>query len=391
MRVNVVTPWYPNRHSPYSGIFVEQTVAAVESFGATVEVEVPLIYPAPSGPIPPDVKYAMEQLAGTDPEALFEVVGNTTWIPAPVPSLSGPMGRARAFAEGLALKRRHLPTSSDITHAHLGMPTGWAVRQAGCDGPLVITEHQSTLADVFRDDKAREAYLETLRAADAFICVSGLLVDLLRTEFGDEFVADVEVVPNVVDTGRIGFSPRKPPEFKSWIYIGGLTEKKGVMKLLQCFWSYTRRFDSHATLTVIGDGPLRVWVEKYSDSKALSDSVDLVGAIPHSRINQYLQAADVLVHLSEFETFGISSLEAIAAGLPVVSLRNGGAESTWGDVEQSCGLILGRNEDPETIATKIAGLRSEPARLDPLVGRSMVASRFSPHSVGGTLMSIYER
>ncbi len=391
MRVDVVTPWYPNRHSPYSGTFVEKTIAAVQEIGATVEVEVPTIYPAPTGPVPVIVKEAMEQLAGADPEALFEVVGNTTWIPSPVPSLSGPMGRARAFAESLALKRQFLPTSSDITHAHLGMPTGWAVRQVVPHSPLVVTEHQSTLSDVFRDELARAAYLETLRSANAFICVSDFLLDQLRAEFGDETVAKVEIVPNVVDTTNIQFRHRGTPEFESWIYIGGLTEKKGVIKLLKSFWEYNRQFAPRSTLTIVGDGPLRTWVEKFAYSKGVGDSVDLVGPQPHSRINEYLQSADVLVHLSEFETFGISSLEAIAAGLPVVALRNGGAESTWGDVEKSSGMILGKDVDPGAIATEIARLRSEPSRLDPLVGRAMVEKRYSPQSVGTALMTIYER
>ena len=390
MNVTVITPWYPQRGSPYSGIFVKKNVEAIESLGASVHVEVPILYPAPAGPIPSDIFEAMENLATENPEDLFEVDSNTIFLPSPVPSRSGPMGRAQAFQSSIAMKRRHFSVDTDVTHAHLGMPTGWAAHKVG-DKPLVITEHQSTLGEVLANGAARSAYAEALESADAFICVSDVVRDQLVDAFGNDAMAKVEVIPNVVDLTDIPFAERSRPEFSSWIYVGGLMPNKGIDVLLEVFERYRLRHDGGATLTLVGEGTMRPWVQNFVASKGLADAVLLEGAVSHIRLGEYLRRADVMVHMSPYETFGISCLEAIGAGIPVVALRNGGAESTWGDLETECGLILDRESHPKEIADRIDQLRRNSAGIDSRAGREMVESRFSPEIVGSALMEIYAR
>lgn len=390
MKVTVITPWYPQRGSPYSGIFVKKNVEAIESLGAAVNVEVPTLYPAPSGPIPPNVVGAMESLAAGNPEDLFEVDSIATFLPSPVPSRSGPMGRARAFRTSIEMKRRHFSIDSDVTHAHLGMPTGWAAHKVG-DKPLVITEHQSTLGEILANDAARSAYAEALESADAFICVSDVLRKQLVDTFGSAATAKVEVIPNIVDLADIPYTERPRPEFSSWIYVGGLMPNKGIDLLLEAFESYQAHHDGGATLSLVGEGTMRPWIQNFASSRGLATAVRLEGAVPHNRLGEFLGMADVMVHMSPFETFGISCLEAIGAGLPVVALRNGGAESTWGDFETECGLILDRESRPREIADRVDQLRKSSTRLNPGAGREMVESRFAPAIVGRALMDIYAR
>ncbi len=390
MKVTVITPWYPQRGSPYSGIFVKKNVEAIEALGASVQVEVPTLYPAPAGPIPPNVVEAMESLATGSPEDLFEVDSNATFIPSPVPSRSGPTGRAKAFQASIAMKRRHFSVETDVTHAHLGMPTGWASLKVG-DKPLVITEHQSTLGDILSDSASRSAYADALESADAFICVSQFLKDQLVDAFGIMATSKIEVIPNIVDLVDIPYEERKRPAFSSWIYVGGLMPNKGVEMLLEAFERYRIHHDGRATLTLVGEGPMRPWIQNFVNSRGLGDAVRPVGAVPHNRLGEYLQTADAMVHMSPSETFGISCLEAIGAGIPVVALRNGGAESTWGDLETECGLILDRQSHPKEVADRIDDLRRNPRGLNPGAGRAMVESRFSPEIVGKALMETYDR
>lgn len=390
MNVNVVSPWYPHRGAAYSGVFVQQNVWALEKLGVEVEVEVPTIYPAPPGPIPPNVIEAIADLARVFPHAVYESNRNTTWIPSPVPSLSGPMGRARAFAGSIEQKRRHLPVSGDLTHAHLGVPTGWAVLQNG-DTPLVITEHQSTLAGVFSSADGRRAYRETVDAAAAFFCVSESLRAEVIAALGPEVAPRIEVLPNIVDLTDIPFTPPLRLDFSSWLYVGGLAPHKGIDALLRSFDLFKREFDDSATLTIVGTGTMAPWVKRFAQSRQISDAVHLAGPRPHHEIGSFFAGADVLVHLSPAETFGISCVEAIGAGLPVVSLRNGGAEDTWGDIEELCGRILPLNATFTEISAGIAALKSDPGRLDPVAARAAVEGRFSPATIGRALIRRYEQ
>jgi glycogen(starch) synthase len=374
--------------SIYSGVFVKDQVDALEDLGVDVEVEVPTIYPAPPGPVPANIFEAMRELAFEGADRVFHRSEKTTWVPSPVPARSGAMGRAHAFATCLAMKRQAVPTRADVTHAHLGVPTGWAALALG-DRPLVVTEHQSTLDDILRDPVARQAYLEVIERCDAFICVSDVLRSKLTEAFGDEVCDAIRVIPNIVDLDRIPFRDRRPNPFSSWIYVGGLAAHKGVETLLRAFSRYRADHDSDATLTLVGAGPLQNWVRRFIEDEAIAGSVRLTGAVDRSGLGALLDSADVMVHLSRYETFGLAALEAIGAGLPVVSLANGGVDSTWRDHEPTCGAILDPSSDPGEVAEAVARLRSSDA-LDLVSGRAMVVSRFSPDAVGRRLLEVYE-
>lgn len=389
MKVNVVSPWYPDEVAIYSGIFVKDQVQAVESLGAEVTVEVPAVYPAPAAPVPTGVFDAMRELAGSAPQSLYKTEGSVVWIPSPVPSRSGMTGRSVAFRESIRMKRSFLPLSGDVTHAHLGVPTAWAVM--GLDQqPLIVTEHQSTLADLLGRDDTRELYRQVLDHAAAFICVSAVLKELLLTTFGGA-ANDVLVIPNIVDLAGIPFTPRPGNAFSKWIYVGGIAEHKGVMTLLRAFAAYRSAYDPKASLLIVGEGNLRSWVASFAEANRLGDSVEMIGAIPREELGTALHRSDVMVHLSPYETFGLASLEAIGAGLPVITLNNGGVESTWADHETSCGRILAKDTSPGEIAAAAATLRDDGSGLDAAAGRDMVVNRFSSDTVGRQLMEAYEK
>ncbi len=389
MKLQVVSPWYPRPGAVFSGVFVQKQVEAVARLGIEVSVEVPEIFPAPAGPVPDAVVAALSRLAQDDPLAAYPQIDEATLIPTPVPARSGFTGRSQRFVDSIRQKRKHLPSEVDITHAHLGVPTGWALDQLE-SGPLIVTEHQSTLGMIFAEKRSRQQYAEIVEAADRFFCVSTYLRNQVVDALGAWSAEKVEVMPNIVDLDGIPFIDRQTFEFSSWIYVGALVAHKGVRALLESFACYRQSVDRTATLTLVGDGVMRSWVERYVAANGLGGAVSLVGSQPHAKVGEFLGQADVLVHLSEGETFGIASLEGIASGLPVVSFRNGGAESSWGDFEAECGLLLDKAVSPESVAARIAELKSDPSRLNLPCGRAMVEERFAPHVVGARLVEAYE-
>ena len=390
MKIRVVSPWYPDYSRPHSGIFVASQVAAIKAAGHDTVVHVPQVFPAPSGPVPKEVSDSMRALASRSADAVFHTVGDVTYVPAPVPSRNGPLGRAGAVAESLSMLATFSDDRPDLIHAHVGLPAGVAVARNETTVPLVVTEHWSGLAAALEDKEVAEAYSDLVQTAKGFICVSDHLKEQICAAIGDWARDRIRVIPNIVDLSDIGFRRRDQFPFKSWVYVGGLMQHKGVQLLVRAFEVYAKRHDQGARLTLVGDGPLRDWVEMYASSHGIGHAVELTGPVEHSALNGYLEAADVMVHLSPVETFGIASLEGIASGLPVVSMRNLGAQGSWGDLERECGALLDIGSTPGQVADAVAALRNSPGSLDIAAGRDMVEQRYAPEVVAECLSRVYE-
>lgn len=390
MKIDVVTPWYPDQASVFLGVFVQQQVTALRGKGHDVKVEVPQIFPGPPGPTPAAVREAMHRHATRDVGAVYPTVDGATWIPCPVPARSGFSGRADAFATGLAAKRRLLPTHGDITHAHLGVPTATSVLDLG-DDPVVVTEHQSTLDLVLDEPPARDRYREAIERAAGFYVVAGHLRDRLIATFGAEVADQVDVMPNIVDLEDIEFRERDHARLDRWIYVGAVAAHKGAKLLVESFLHHRVNHNPRATLTIVGDGAEATWVRSRATDAGAGEAIRLLGPLPHHEIGIHLRDADLMVHLSPAETFGIASLEGLGAGLPVISLRNGGAEHTWGSIESIAGVLLDVGSDAPAVSDSVAELAHAPQRLDLASARRHVEVAYSASAVADRLLGAYTK
>lgn len=387
MRVCVVTPWYPDRANPFAGIFVQQQVEALRGAGAEVDVEVVMEHPAP-----PDRNYrqaeaALDRLASRDAAAVYGDSRSTSWIPTITPPAIGYAGRAEAFARALSVKRRHRPVAADVVHAHVALPAAHAALAAGSqEQPVVVTEHFTGLSRVLRQSDAAAMYRRTVERSAKFSFVSASIRSALLEHF-PELAPKVDITPNIVDLRGIPHRVRRTIG-ERWLYVGTLTEIKNIELLLRSFHRY-RRGGTSARLTLVGDGPLRSWVEEYLLRNGLGDVVELVGAVAHSELGSYFDAADVLVHLSKLETFGISTMEAIGAGLPVINLDNGAAREVWGEIEPAVGAILPLDSDAEAVCDAVVALNDRCSSLDSDLGRSFVDERYSAATVSRHLLDVY--
>lgn len=389
MKIDVVTPWYPDTASVFLGVFVQQQVLALRRSGHEVRVEVPQIFPGPPGPTPVEVREAMRRRAEHDVESIYPSVDGATWIPCPVPARSGFSGRTAAFADGIAAKRDLLPVDGDITHAHLGVPTAAALLDRS-DTPIVVTEHQSTLDLVLDEPPARDRYREAIERSAGFYVVAGHLRDRLIDVFGDEVAEQIGVMPNIVDLTDISFRERAHDHLDAWIYVGAVATHKGARLLIETFLHHRRHHNPNAHLTIVGDGPESGWVRSRCAEAGAADAIRLLGALPHHELDPHLAAADLMVHLSPAETFGIASLEGLGAGLPVVSLRNGGADHTWGSFESIAGVLLDGSSSASEISDAIAELAAAPQRLDLPSARRRIDETYSSDAIAARLVAAYQ-
>jgi glycosyltransferase involved in cell wall biosynthesis len=105
--------------------------------------------------------------------------------------------------------------------------------------------------------------------------------------------------------------------------VGRLTAQKGLGDLLSAFVKASPRLPS-ARLLIAGEGPERGRLEEIIASHDLGDRVRLLGNV--ERPDDLYRAADLFVLPSRYEGFPFAMLEAMAAGLPVVATRFGGAD-----------------------------------------------------------------
>lgn len=105
------------------------------------------------------------------------------------------------------------------------------------------------------------------------------------------------------------------PDHVAVLHVGRLGREKNLPSVLQAF-----RTLSHpkAHLVLVGDGPYRQRLEKMVQDMDLEAKVTFVGRIPHDHIPKYYQAGDLFVSASQSETQGLTFVEALASGLPVL-------------------------------------------------------------------------
>jgi alpha-1,6-mannosyltransferase len=163
------------------------------------------------------------------------------------------------------------------------------------------------------------------------------------------------------------------------LYVGRLSQEKDLDVLFEAFTLLNR----HGTyqLQVVGDGPLRPQTERFVQS---TPHTLYAGLIPYgARLAEVYASADVLALPSRNETFGLTVLEALASGLPVVAVNQGGPATLL----QDCVGALATPGDPVDFAAKLAQVLDD----RPLAHHCRsVAQHFSWHTTFSTLLGMYE-
>lgn len=142
------------------------------------------------------------------------------------------------------------------------------------------------------------------------------------------------------------------------LWVGRLLPTKGIRLALEAFRYVRIPF----RLTIIGDGPGRRNLESYIEKYNLERVVDWRGAVDWCEIRQIYREQDVFLFTSLRDTTGIQLLEAMASGLPIITLDHHGAGYL---VPDSAGVKVPVTTVSETIdglARAICGLAVSPAR-----------------------------
>lgn len=132
--------------------------------------------------------------------------------------------------------------------------------------------------------------------------------------------SNIPVVYNGVDCKRYDI-PRISSDKIRLVTVGTIYSVKNFPFLVESFAELCKDFDN-LDLTIVGDGAGREKLQAQIDSLGLSDKIHIAGCVYD--VENYLARADVYVACSLFEGLPISMLEAMSAGLPIVSTNVGG-------------------------------------------------------------------
>ena len=194
----------------------------------------------------------------------------------------------------------------------------------------------------------------------------------------------VEQVPLGVNMDL--FAPRPPQstvagkERPIILYVGRLSQEKDLTILFEAFRLLNRR--GTYQLYIVGDGPLRLQTERFVQSTA---HTVYAGSIPYGeRLAALYATADVLALPSRNETFGLTILEALASGIPVVAMNQGGPT----DLLHARVGALATPGDPVDFADKLARVLVDKSLAKQC--RTYVAEHFSWDKTFLKLLTIYD-
>jgi glycosyltransferase involved in cell wall biosynthesis len=227
-------------------------------------------------------------------------------------------GRAGNTPLGELLRR----LSPDVLHVHgLGFPRDvWSLAALAPDSPIILQDHASRPPRIWRRASWRRGL--SVAAGIAFCAAeqarpfanAGLLP--ARTPLYEIPESTSRFTPGDREEARRETAVRGDPAV---LWVGHLDANKDPLTVLEGIGAAARALPELRLYCCFGVAPLlRLVQERIASDPNLRDRVELLGRVPHERVEQLMRAADMFVLGSHREGSGYSLIEALACGLPPV-------------------------------------------------------------------------
>lgn len=221
----------------------------------------------------------------------------------------------------------------DLLHVHYAIPHASAafmaqqiLRTQGIEIPFITTLHGTDITLVGKDPSFEPVIRFCINASNAVTTVSKSLKEDTIKHFGIE--REIHVIPNFIHLEaekdeiclnelRLKYAQK---DEKIICHISNFRPVKRIDDVIRIFFEIQAKVKSK--LILVGDGPDRYMAEKLSRELGLMEKVIFFGKVRDT--NHVLQFSDLFLLPSETESFGLAALEAMAAGVPVVSSNTGG-------------------------------------------------------------------
>ncbi|HEX4958134.1 MAG TPA: N-acetyl-alpha-D-glucosaminyl L-malate synthase BshA [Lacibacter sp.] len=285
----------------------------------------------------------------------------------------------------------------DLLHVHYAIPHASAaymakqiLKKKGKDIPVITTLHGTDITLVGKDKTFAPVVTFSINESDAITAVSENLKKETYHNFAVE--KEIEVIHNFVDVERFSKKPldafRKvlaPNGEKIITHASNFRKVKRVNDVIKIFHDINKSVPSK--LLMVGDGPDRPDAEELCRELNICDEVRFLGK--QQEMEEILAITDLFVLTSEYESFGLSALEAMAAGAPVLSTNAGGLPEI--NIHGKTGYMA-HVGDIKTLAQLGIDLLSDEAKLNQFKQQAKEqAAKFSIHHIVPLYEELYQR
>lgn len=297
------------------------------------------------------------------------------------------------------------PLKLDVIHSHhpvlLGNVAASKAEELGL--PLVFTFHSQyreysryvpltqELVQEFVKDVIDTWLVDYISRCQHIVVPSESIRQLLARDYG--VTSRVTVIPTGLDLAKYqqadGESIRQA---RGWgddrivISAGRLAREKNWETLLAAFPAVVRQHPD-ARLVIVGEGEERASLEALAHQLGVRQRVEFTGSVHFDEMPAYLKAADLFGFASVTETQGLVTLEAMAAGLPVVAVGASGTSDVVTDGQ--AGLLT--DNDSRALSKALLKVLDDPELMDGFQqGARQRAGEFSIQEQARKLLEVYQ-
>jgi N-acetyl-alpha-D-glucosaminyl L-malate synthase BshA len=285
----------------------------------------------------------------------------------------------------------------DLLHVHYAIPhatSAWIAREmvqkTGDDVKVVTTLHGTDITIVGQDPSFHAITKFSIEKSDRITAVSHFLREETVRAFGCAGCS-VEVIFNFIDPD-VYARERYPQTLRAELngdrrvlmHVSNFRPVKRVRDIVQVFAKVKREIPS--VLVMVGDGPDRVVAQEEARHLGVESDVYFLGKI--DSVAPLLAGADLFLLPSDRESFGLSALEALASGVPVVGANVGGLPEVVVEGETGALRAVGDIDAMAAASIDILGDRARWERMSAAAAADARA-RFSRDAVVAQYEALY--
>jgi glycosyltransferase involved in cell wall biosynthesis len=323
------------------------------------------------------------------------------------PSLPLPLGEISTAIPVSPFVDQLLPMLKlDVIHTHHPILLGQtaARKAAELDLPLVFTFHTQYWEYTHYIPFPQEAIQEFLKSAvhrwlrefmqkcQHIIIPSDSLKDILVRDYGlherfSVIPTGTDLEPYLRANGKALRNEQGWKDETILISVGRLAPEKNWDTLLRAF-AKAQAEHTNVRLVLIGDGNARPSLEALAAELGVADRVTFTGSLPFEEVPRYLKAADLFAFASITETQGLVTIEAMAAGLPVVAVDGPGTRDIIEHGKQ--GFLV--ENDPDALANGLNQLLTDSQKMKRFSSNALKkAKTFDVNELGKQMLGVYEQ